>query len=208
MPRTPRPTRTASLVVDAAPAPVPAPPASEVPAAAAVTPNSTAGSGVDSGRKAGFEELYTRMAVPAIRYATAIAGADAEDACQEAWLSIWRSWDECDPARREAWAFRVVRNAALDRLRRRRPAEPLGELSLPAVAGVEEAVLTRLEGDAALGALAHLSLPLREALWLREVGELSYSELAEVQGVPVGTVMSRLHAARRQVARRLRRAGR
>ena len=201
MPRTPRPTRTATPVVDAVPAPAPG-------AAPAITANSTAGSGVDSGRKAGFEELYTHMAVPAIRYATAIAGADAEDACQEAWLNIWRSWDESDPARREAWAFRVVRNAALDRLRRRRPVEPLEDLSLPAVAGVEDAVLNRLDGDAALGALAHLSLPLREALWLREVGELSYSEVAEVQGVPVGTVMSRLHAARRQVARRLRRAGR
>jgi RNA polymerase sigma-70 factor (ECF subfamily) len=177
-------------------------------APAPATANTGAGPGVDSGRTSGFEELYARMALPAIRYATAIAGAEAEDACQEAWLSIWRSWGESDPARREAWAFRVVRNAALDRLRRRRPAEPLGDLQLPAIAGVEEAVLTRLEGDAALGALTHLSLPLREALWLREVGELSYSEVAEVQGVPVGTVMSRLHAARRQVARRLRREGR
>jgi RNA polymerase sigma-70 factor (ECF subfamily) len=201
VPRTPRPTRTATPVVGALPTPSPAP-------AATGPANTGDGSGVDSGRKTGFEELYARMALPAIRYATAIAGAEAEDACQEAWLSIWRSWEEPDPARREAWAFRVVRNAALDRLRRRRPVEPLGDLELPTVAGVEEAVLTRLEGDAALGALAHLSLPLREALWLREVGELTYTEVAEVQGVPVGTVMSRLHAARRQVARRLRREGR
>ncbi|MGH9041130.1 MAG: RNA polymerase sigma factor [Acidimicrobiia bacterium] len=192
-----RPTRTAARVTGALPGPAPAPRVS--------TANTGEGSGVDSGRKSDFEELYARMARPAFRYATAIAGVDAEDACQEAWLSIWRSWDGSDPGRREAWAFRVVRNAALDRLRRRRPVEPLGDDTLLTVAGVEEVVLTRLEGDAALGALAHLSLPLREALWLREVGDLSYAEVAEVQGVPVGTVMSRLHSARRQVARRMRR---
>ena len=196
MPRMPRPTRPASPVAGALPAPAPE------------QANTGGAPGVDSGRKSDFEELYARMALPAIRYATAIAGADAEDACQEAWLSIWRSWEESDPTRREAWAFRVVRNAALDRLRRRRPVEPLGDMEPPAPAGVEDAVLTRLDGDAALGALAHLSLPLREALWLREVGDLSYAEVAEIQGVPVGTVMSRLHAARRQVARRLRRQGR
>ncbi len=212
MPRTPRPTRTAAPVTGALPAPEPAPAApgeaTGVAAGGDAAPNTGGGASVDSGRKTGFEELYARMSLPAIRYATAIAGGDAEDACQEAWISIWRSWEESDPARREAWAFRVVRNAALDRLRRRRPVEPLGDVELPTPAGVEDVVLTRLEGDAALGALAHLSLPLREALWLREVGELSYTEVAEVQGVPVGTVMSRLHAARRQVARRLRREGR
>lgn len=164
--------------------------------------------GVNSDKGPAFEELYTRMAMPALRYANAIAGRDGEDACQEAWLRIWRSWDEADEERREAWAFRVVRNAALDRLRRRRPVEPLEDLELPSAGAVEDTVVNRLEGDAALGALTHLSLPLREALWLREVGELTYAEVAGVQGVPVGTVMSRLHAARRQVARRLRRQGR
>lgn len=170
--------------------------------------NAGGAASVDLGKRSAFEELYARMALPAFRYATAIAGAEAEDSCQEARLRIWRSWGEADLARREAWAFRIVRNAALDRLRRRRRAEPLDDLELPTARGVEEAVVARLEGDAALSALAHLSLPLREALWLREVGELTYAEVAEVQGVPVGTVMSRLHAARRQVARRLRRQGR
>lgn len=170
--------------------------------------NTEAGSNVDSSRRLAFEDLYARMAMPALRYATAIAGPEAEDACQEAWLRIWRSWDDADEGRRQAWAFRVVRNSALDRLRRRRPVESLGDVELPVPGAVEDTVVTRLEGDAALGALAHLSLPLREALWLREVGELSYAEVAGVQGVPVGTVMSRLHSARRQVARRLRREGR
>jgi DNA-directed RNA polymerase specialized sigma24 family protein len=44
---------------------------------------------------------------------------------------------------------------------------------------------------------------LREVLWLREVMDLSYAEIAKVQHVPVGTVMSRLHAARRKAGRLL-----
>ena len=49
--------------------------------------------------------------------------------------------------------------------------------------------------------LQRLSPPLREVLWLREVMGLSYAEIAEVQDVPVGTVMSRLHSARKRAVR-------
>ncbi|HEX2063686.1 MAG TPA: sigma factor-like helix-turn-helix DNA-binding protein, partial [Acidimicrobiales bacterium] len=55
--------------------------------------------------------------------------------------------------------------------------------------------------------LQKLPAPLREVLWLREVMDLSYAEIAEVQRVPVGTVMSRLHSARRKASRLLRRMG-
>lgn len=199
MPRTPRISPTAQRPGGEGPV---------VPADGSGQANTGLVRSVNSDKRPAFEELYARMAMPALRYANAIAGGDGEDACQEAWLRIWRSWDDADEERREAWAFRVVRNAALDRLRRRRPVEPLEDLELPTAGAVEDTVVNRMEGDAALGALAHLSLPLREALWLREVGDLTYAEVAGVQGVPVGTVMSRLHAARRQVARRLRREGR
>nr|MBA2750649.1 RNA polymerase subunit sigma [Actinomycetota bacterium] len=55
--------------------------------------------------------------------------------------------------------------------------------------------------------LQGLSAPLREVLWLREVMDLTYAEIAEVQGVPIGTVMSRLHAARKKAARLLGKRG-
>lgn len=152
-----------------------------------------------------FEDFYRQRAADVRRYATAIVGAaEADDACQDAWLAIWRAWDTADPERRDAWAFRVVRNRCLDRLRRTRPIDALDEAHLPPLPPVDDAVHARLDAGAALDLLAGLPLPLREALWLREVAELTYAEIAEVQQVPIGTVMSRLHSARKKVARRLR----
>ena len=157
-----------------------------------------------------FEDFHAHRAGDALRYATAIVGQrEAEDACQEAWLRIWRSWGRSDPDRLDAWAFRIVRNCALDRGRsqsRSRSTEPLGEIDPPAPSGVEDVVMPRIEAEGALRLLGQLSVPLRETLWLREVGGLSYAEIAEVQAVSIGTVMSRLHAARKRVARHLSQA--
>src|SRR6266542_1139815 len=132
-----------------------------------------------------FEDFHARRARDALRYAAAIVGPrEAEDACQEAWL-------------------RIVRNCALDRGRsqsRARSTEPLGEIDPPAPVGVEDVVMPRIEAEGALRLLGQLSVPLRETLWLREVGGLTYAEIADVQSVSIGTVMSRLHAARKRVA--------
>ena len=155
-----------------------------------------------------FEDFHAHRAGDALRYATAIVGQrEAEDACQEAWLRIWRSWGRSDPDRLDAWAFRIVRNCALDRGRsqsRIRSTEPLGEIDPPAPSGVEDVVMPRIEAEGALRLLGQLSVPLRETLWLREVKELTYAEIAELQGVPIGTVMSRLHSARKKAGRILR----
>lgn len=156
-----------------------------------------------------FEDYYRKRAGALRRYAAAIVGpGDADDACQDAWLRIWRSWDDADPDRRDAWAFRVARNSCLDRRRRARPTDPLDEARLPPIADFSDAVHTGLDADAALAVLARLPPPAREALWLREVAELTYAEIAEVLQVPIGTVMSRLHSARKKVARQLRAEGR
>ena len=156
-----------------------------------------------------FDDFYRDRAAAMRRYAVALVGpVDADDSCQEAWSRIWRAWDEADPERRDAWAFRIVRNCCIDRRRRAKPVAELEESRLPPVPGVDTVVIDRLEADAALDLLARLPVRLREALWLREVAGMSYAEIAEVQQVPIGTVMSRLHAGRRKVARELGREGR
>ncbi len=164
---------------------------------------------LESGHRASFESFHSRRAGDALRYAAAIVGPrEAEDACQEAWLRIWRAWGQADPERLDAWAFRVVRNCALDRGRlQARTSEPLGALDLPDRYDVEDVVLPRLEAEGALRMLSVLSRPLRETLWLREIAGLSYAEIAAVQDVNAGTVMSRLHAARKRMARQLVREG-
>ena len=151
-----------------------------------------------------FEAFYARWSSDALRYAWTVAGPTlAEDACQDAWERIWRHWDSAEPARREAWALRIVRNCCLDRLRSGARLTLVAEPD-PGVSGdTEGEAITRIELDNSLALLSRLAPPLRETLWLREVGDLSYAEIAEFCGVPVGTVMSRLHSARRKMSRLL-----
>jgi len=146
-----------------------------------------------------------------MRYATAILGREAaEDACQDAWLRTWRSWGTADPTRLDAWFFRIVRNCCIDAMRRRRPDVALPDgLELPsAAAELDERVVDSLDAAAITPVLEALSPKLRDVLWLREAMDMTYAEIADVQGVPIGTVMSRLHAARKKAARVLRNSGR
>jgi RNA polymerase sigma-70 factor, ECF subfamily len=177
-------------------------------------PNKKASSNVSSGDDAGdaeqaaFEDLYRRRGEDALRYATAILGVDdARDATQDAWLRVWRAWGSADPDHLDAWAFRIVRNACIDRRRSRRPTDELDEASLPTVLSADDVVPDQVDAANAIPLLAKLPRPFREILWLREVMEMSYAEIAEVQDVPIGTVMSRLHAARRKAAAVLRKDG-
>ena len=100
-----------------------------------------------------------------------------------------------------------MRNACLDRHREKTTATLVEEL-LPPHRGADEQAIGRVDSAQTLRLLSRLSPGIREALWLREVMELSYAEIAELQGVPIGTVMSRLHAGRTKLAKILRRSER
>jgi len=152
-----------------------------------------------------FEEFYETRSRGMRRYAGTILGSgEADDACQDAWLRIWRAWGTPDPERLDAWAFRIVRNCCLDRRRGAKPTVPLVDIALPFVPSPEDTVASRLDAAKAATFLTELPLPQREALWLREAAMMSYAEIAEVQGIPMGTVMSRLHKARRKAAKILK----
>ena len=151
-----------------------------------------------------FEDFHRQRARHALHYARAILGSDsAEDVCQEAWLRAWRAWGSAQPDNLDGWLFTIVRNCCIDRMRSSRPATVVEETDLAPVPPPEDSVLTALELASAWVLLQQLPPPLREVLWLREVMDLSYAEMAEIQGVPVGTVMSRLHAARKRASRLL-----
>jgi RNA polymerase sigma factor (sigma-70 family) len=142
--------------------------------------------------------------------------ADAEDLVQEAYVRAWRFFDTLRGEDARPWLMRIVRNQWFDKLRTQaaqgravafEDAEGEVERALAdgGPEGPEERLL-RLE-DRALITRAMERLPdeFREVLVLREVEEMSYRDLAEVTGAPIGTVMSRLSRARRMLGEHVRR---
>jgi RNA polymerase sigma-70 factor (ECF subfamily) len=133
--------------------------------------------------------------------------ADAEDATQECYLRALRYFDTYRGPAIKPWLFAILRNICCSEFARRagnlanndEQAEP-DEDAIPlwqeAQISPEEAVQKSSDADTIRRLLAQLPSAFHEVLVLREMNELSYCEIAEVVGVPVGTVMSRLARAR------------
>ena len=137
---------------------------------------------------------------------------DAMDVAQDSMLRFFSTLNSLDAARRvQPWLFTIVRNQVRDlwRQRQRRPADAIGESDalvgqLAAPQPSPEADLHRRELRQRLWrALAALPAEKREILVLRDFHDLSYSDIAHVLDIPIGTVMSRLHGARRQLRAQL-----
>ena len=132
--------------------------------------------------------------------------ADAADVVQEAMLRAFRYFDSYREGDARSWVLRIVRRTCYSWLERNRPADivPLeadaevdDDFGAPAAASNTEALLQNRSDLRRLDTLIEaLPAPLREVVVLRELNELGYREIAEVTGVPIGTVMSRLHRAR------------
>ncbi len=134
---------------------------------------------------------------------------DAEDAVQEACLRAMRYFEGFRGGDGRAWLLSIVRNTCFTELRRRRASAATTEFDeeIPGVPEGEpapEADLVRRATAASLQqALEELPLVFREVIVLRELEDFSYKEIAQVAGVPIGTVRSRLARARAQLQRAL-----
>jgi RNA polymerase sigma-70 factor (ECF subfamily) len=141
---------------------------------------------------------------------------DARDICQDVWLKVWQKLpDFRGESRFSTWLHPIAVRRALDHLRKRRRWYdrflPFGsteeENTVPEPATED---VTRADADQADRlqrfnlALATLSPVHRTVLALREIQGLSYEEIAHSTGIPIGTVMSRLHHARRTLAKKLK----
>ncbi len=127
----------------------------------------------------------------------------AEDMAQEAFLRAWINLSSFHPQSSiRNWFYRIAVNAALDVLRRR-PEDTLEDEAtqmLPDHKASPEAAMIEKEGMTQVQqAIQSLPEAARSVLILREYGELSYQEIANVLDVPVGTVMSRLNYARNRL---------
>ena len=170
----------------------------------------------------GGDEAFVREALAFVDslYGTALRltrrPADAEDLVQDTYLKAFRSASQFQRGTNlKAWLFTILHNTFRNMLRHegRNPVDVDSEYvdQAPASAATEyspEELLTRATLDADLqAALDALPDAFRQAVWLRDVEELSYAEIAKVLDVPIGTVMSRISRGRRALYERLR-AGR
>lgn len=135
---------------------------------------------------------------------------DAEDLVQEAYLRAFAAFDGFRGGDGRAWLLAIVRNTCYTWLKRNRAQDLSMEfderLHSPASADASPEALQLRQGDAKSlqEALEKLPADFREALVLREMEELSYKEIAEITGVALGTVMSRLSRARQRLLELLR----
>jgi RNA polymerase sigma-70 factor, ECF subfamily len=133
--------------------------------------------------------------------------ADAEDAVQECYLRALRHFDSYRGPAMKPWLLAILKNVCYAEFARRGKQETPADLTDDESASEDpmwqeaqsspEAIVLRQQDDATVRRLVEaLPGPFREAIVLREINNLSYQEIAEVAGVPVGTVMSRLARAR------------
>jgi RNA polymerase sigma-70 factor (ECF subfamily) len=163
------------------------------------------------------DDAFTREALSYVDslYGTALKltrrPADADDLVQDTYLKAFRAASQFQPGTNlKAWLFTILHNTFRNMRRHdgRNPvdvdSEVVDHAPQPVTQYSPEQLLTRATLDADLQeALDALPEAFRQAVWLRDVEELTYAEIASVLGVPIGTVMSRISRGRRGLFERL-----
>jgi RNA polymerase sigma-70 factor (ECF subfamily) len=162
------------------------------------------------GDKAAFAFVFRQFQPLFLRYATGLLAGDieaAEDVVNDAFIAIWQQADRfANSGSAQGWMRRIVRNKAVDwiRKRRERPVDHLAEHGLSAQLADDGATPfdhaeQSLSAHKLRGALEALSFEHREAVWLCYFEELSIAEIAEISSCPQNTVKTRLFHARQKL---------
>ncbi|AEM88228.1 RNA polymerase sigma factor [Streptomyces violaceusniger] len=170
-------------------------------------------------RDAHQQRMFAEYVLPEVEVLLRVAmslttqRADAEDLVQDTLLRAYRAVGRFDGRHPRAWLLTIMRHAEVSRRRQRRPRlldDPDTELErlVPARDATPEELVVDTTFDEAVDA-AFTALPLRDQQVVRlvHVDGLSYAEAAQVLDVPKGTVMSRLHRARKRIRNQLLAAG-
>jgi RNA polymerase sigma-70 factor (ECF subfamily) len=178
----------------------------------------------DSERASVEQEEFARLALEHLdsMYGAAMrltrSPADADDLVQDAFLKAYRFYDRFEPGTNlRAWLLRILTNTFINKYRRNvrerkvldgDDAEPVGDgvmsrAAMRALTEPESDAMRSIVSQEIQKALDELSEEHRLMIVLADVEELSYKEIADIVGCPIGTVMSRLHRARKQMQGRL-----
>ena len=143
-----------------------------------------------------MNDLY-RTAVHLVRDRTA-----AQDLVQEAYLQAWKAFHRFEPGTNcRAWMFKILINEVRHYRRRwfNTKTVPEAPHSFEETLAFEPPVSDAIQDEDVLAALDDLPCEFREVILLADVQEFAYREIAEMVGVPIGTVMSRLSRGRKQL---------
>jgi RNA polymerase sigma factor (sigma-70 family) len=162
-------------------------------------------------------DRFSRMVLPHLADAHTLArwitgsGIDAEDVVQDACLRAYLAIGDTAVASPRNWLLTLVRSCAYTWLRKNRPAavvavDDLEQDEYEQIASreldpntPETALIAKVSAEHIGAAIFALPAPFREMLVLRDIQGLAYCEIAQVTGVPIGTVMSRLARGRNRV---------
>lgn len=157
---------------------------------------------VTAGESAAFAVVYERHSTVAYSLAYRMCGRQsaAEDVVQEAFLSAWRRASSYDPTRGSlrTWLLGIVHHRAVDALRRsggdirRRVDTPVEEFELESGDRVDVEVAQRDDAEIVRDALSDLPTDQRKVIELAYYSGYTHTEIADVLGVPVGTVKGRM----------------
>ncbi|SDE18507.1 sigma-70 family RNA polymerase sigma factor [Auraticoccus monumenti] len=170
----------------------------------------------DAERRARFEsdalQYLDQLYGAALRMAR--NAADAEDVVQETYAKAWASFHQYTPGTNlKAWLYRILTNTYINsyRKKQRQPqTSDSGEVqdwqlaraaehTSAGLRSAEAEAIDRLPDSTVKGALQQLSPDFRMAVYLADVEGFAYKEIAEIMDTPIGTVMSRLNRARKQL---------
>jgi RNA polymerase sigma-70 factor, ECF subfamily len=143
--------------------------------------------------------------------------SDAEDLLQETFARAYAAFHQFKPGTNlSAWLYRILANTFINTRRKvgREPAQSLfselGDMQVPesllshsAAPSAEEEAMNRLADSEVLRALRELPEGFSTTIYLADVEGYPYKEIAEIMGIPIGTVMSRLHRGRERLRERL-----
>jgi len=153
-----------------------------------------------SGDIAAFEALFQQYKNLVFKNAYLITGSkeEAEDVLQEVFVSVWKSrlTYNSNKGKLTTWLHRITVNKCLERQRRKKlPFVSLEKVDLPQTQSSYEVLVSRQEYERLIEAMNSLDIKHRVVLVLRYFNDMSYEEIAQTVGVPLGTVKSRINQA-------------